>query len=301
MALLSPPRPKNRLRPDAKLARMAREKPPVRRRPDFRHKEAILKAKERVGWWLMFPFGILSVFAFVDIFFKAGRSGLFTSSETVCFLVGAVVWMAMFPFVRQRFSLAYVFAHEMTHIVSAKLCGATVYDWKVSRGGGWVDTSKSNTFISLSPYIVPLYTVAVVLAFGVAGLFADLSQVHALHLGGVEVPFNASKVLHYLVGLTWAFHLSFTISVMREEQGDLVRNGQFFSVWLITLVNLYLVAFFLISASPNLHWSDVWSSITGMAVNTASSVYYGVTWVGTHAWAEVHDMLGALKSWRPGP
>ena len=296
MPLALQPRRKNRLRPDVKEVRIAREKPPVRRRPDMRYKERVLRAKERVGWWLMLPFGVLSVFAFVEMFFKASVNGsLLTSSESVCFLAGAAVWMGMFFWLRPHFSIFYVFAHEVTHMISALMCGAVIYNWHVGKNGGWVDTNKSNTFISLSPYIIPFYTLVVVLAFGIAGLFLDLSQVHALHIGSTDIPINTSKVFHYLVGMTWAFHLSFTIVVMRDEQGDLVRNGQFFSVWLIALVNLYLMMWFLIVASPGLHWSDVWQSITGLATNFAGIVYDSVSWIVTHVRAEYDDMAGIAR------
>lgn len=302
MALATQSRRKNRFRPDLAQARIEKEKVPVRRRPDIRHKEAILKVKERVGWWLMLPFGVLSVFAFMEMFFKASvRGGLLTSTECLCFLMGAGIWLAMFAWLRPWFAIVYVFAHEMTHIVSALLCRAVIYDWHVGKDGGWVDTNKSNTFISLSPYVVPFYTVIVLLAFGIAGLFTDLGHFHSLHLGSVVVPVNASKILHYLVGLTWAFHLSFTIAVMRDEQGDLVRNGQFFSVWLIALVNLYLIICFLIAASPNLFWSDVWGSFGDLVTTVFGGLYYGIAWVVGHAWAEGQDMLHLARGWHPRP
>ena len=302
MALGTQTRLKNRLRPDSKEVRIAREKPAVRRRPDIRHKEAILKVKERVGWWLMLPFGILSVFAFVEMFLKASlRGGLLGSSECLCFVFGALVWLGMFAWLRPRFAILYVFAHEMTHIVSALLCRAVIYDWHVGKDGGWVDTNKSNTFISLSPYVVPFYTVIVLLVFGIAGLFTDLSHFHSLHLGSVEVPVNASKILHYLVGLTRAFHLSFTVAVMRDEQGDLVRNGQFFSVWLIALVNLYLIICFLIAASPNLFWSDVWACFSDLVTGAFGAVYYGGYWLAVHAWAEGLEMVNLLRHWHVQP
>ena len=289
-------RRKNRLRPDVKEVRIAREKPAVRRRPDLRHKEAVLRAKERVGWWLMLPFGILSVFAFVELFYKASVSGnLFASSETLCFAIGAAVWMGMFFWLRPKVAIFYVFAHEMTHMITARLCGAVIYNWHVGRDGGWVDTNKSNTFISLSPYVVPFYTIVVLLAFGIAGLFTDLSQLHSLQMGSVAIPFNASKIMHYAVGLTWAFHLSFTIAVMRDEQGDLVRNGQFFSVWLIALMNLYLMLCFLIAASPNLYWSDIWRSFGDTVSTIVGVVYYGGAWVINHVSADFHSMMRMLQ------
>ncbi|MDB6075988.1 MAG: hypothetical protein JWO89_3628 [Verrucomicrobiaceae bacterium] len=280
---------------------MAKEKVAVRRRPDIRHKEAVLKVKERVGWWLMVPFGVLSVFAFMEMFLKASvRGGLLTSTECVCFLLGAGVWLALFAWLRPRFAIVYVFAHEMTHIISALCCGAVIYDWHVGKDGGWVDTNKSNTLISLSPYVVPFYTVIVLLVFGIAGLFTDFSQFHSIHLGSVEIPVNASKIMHYLVGLTWAFHLSFTIAVMRDEQGDLVRNGQFFSVWLIALVNLYLIICFLIAASPNLFWSDVGASFGDLVTTVFGGAYYGIAWVVSHVWAEGREMLELLRHWHGG-
>ena len=298
MALVTQTRRKNRYRPDIKEVKMAREKMPVRRHPDQRRQERILRIKEHMSWLFMLPFCLLSLLAFMELFLKASlRGGLLTSNECLWFAFGAMVWLGLFWKLRSKFVIMYVFAHEMTHILSALLFGAVIYDWHVGRDGGWVDTSKSNTFISLSPYVVPFYTVIVLLAFGIAGLFTDLNQIHSMHLGSLEVPVNASKIMHYLVGFTWSFHLSFTLAVMREEQGDLVRNGQFFSVWLIALLNLYLIICFLIAASPNVTWADMYGCLHDRFSAIAGGVWHGIVWGAGKVSDECSAMLVLLRNW----
>ncbi len=298
MSIVTQSRSKNRFRPDLKEVRSEREKMPVRRSPNRRKQERILKFKERVSWYLMLPFCLLSLLAFMELFMKASlRGSLLTSSECVWFALGALFWGVLFATMRRSFVVAYVFAHEMTHIVTALLFGAVIYDWHVGKDGGWVDTNKSNTFISLSPYVVPFYTLLVLLVFGITGLFVDVNQVHFLHVSGYDLPVHASKIMHCLVGFTWCFHLTFTLTVMREEQGDLVRNGQFFSVWLIALLNLYLIICFLISFSHDVTWADVYGCLNDRLCAILGGVWDGVTWAWGKACAEKTHMAGLYQAW----
>ena len=302
MASAAPSTSKNQIRRDVKEVHAARMDLPVRRSAKQRRQDRILRLKEYVGWLVMLPLCMLSLMAFMELLLKASlRGGLLTSGECQWFAIGAIIWLGMFVTARRWFVILYVFAHEMTHLFTARLFRAKIYGWHVGWDGGWVDTNKSNTFISLSPYVVPFYTVAVLLAFGVAGLFTDLHQIHSMHLGALEVPVNACKIMHYLVGFTWSFHLSFTLVVMREEQGDLVRNGQFFSVWLIALLNLYLIICFLITASPSVTWVDVYTCVNARFSAILSGGWQGIAWGAGRAWHECGSMLTQVQNWKPTP
>jgi hypothetical protein len=58
-------------------------------------------------------------------------------------------------------------------------------------------------------------------------------------------------VFYYLVGLTWWFHATYTAKTIRLEQGDLTKNGEFFSMMLIFLFNTGVLMFMLLAASPS--------------------------------------------------
>lgn len=121
----------------------------------------------------------------------------------------------------------YVFGHELTHAVSGLLTGAKVHSFKASSKGGEVEMSKSNAFIALAPYVLPLYMVVVI------GLYALLKiwwPTQHLHQG-----------FQFLLGLTLAFHISLTFHAVHTKQPDLKVLGLFLSVVVIALGNLLIL------------------------------------------------------------
>ena len=91
----------------------------------------------------------------------------------------------------------YVLAHELTHALWGVAMGARVKHMKVKDSGGSVTLTKSNVLITLAPYIFPLYTVLLVIAYLACNHFFDVRAYRPLWYG--------------LLGLTWAFHLVFTL------------------------------------------------------------------------------------------
>ena len=63
-------------------------------------------------------------------------------------------------------------------------------------------------------------------------------------------------MLYALVGVTWAFHLTFTCWMIPKSQSDLSDNGTFFSLVIIYLTNLLLLGAMLIIASPNITFAS---------------------------------------------
>ena len=49
-----------------------------------------------------------------------------------------------------------------------------------------------------------------------------------------------------LVGLTWGFHVTFTLYMLTKEQPDVLQNGRLFSYVVIYLANLLFLALWLI-------------------------------------------------------
>lgn len=238
-----------------------RSKPAVRRRADFMKEESVKTAKTWFASLILLPVAAISLFTVVELFFRANlRSHFWRTGEFGFFFLGCTTWAAAYWF-GWRPIRSYVFAHEFTHLVIAKLFGGKIYDWRVSAEGGYVETNKSNTWITLGPYLVPFYTLLVLAGFGAAGLFVDLSGVQEFNVAGWSGHYRFVWMLYWAVGFTWSYHLTFTVQTVHVEQGDLTRNGEFFSLMLIFLVNLALIAILFVAALPGgslLEVVDVW-------------------------------------------
>lgn len=136
--------------------------------------------------------------------------------------IGFALWMIMF-FVMPRPMRTYVLGHELTHAFWALLMGARVSRLRVSARGGSVNVSKTNWIITLAPYFFPFYTMVVIAATYVAGFFVDLRPYEPLTLG--------------LVGLTYAFHITFTVAMLLLRQPDIQEHGRLFSYTVIVGLN----------------------------------------------------------------
>jgi len=127
----------------------------------------------------------------------------------------------------------YVLGHELTHALWGMLMGAKVGKMKVGKEGGHVMLSKSNFLVSLAPYFFPFYTAVVIAVWCVLGFFFDVS------------PYEAWWLM--AVGMTWGFHVTFTVYMLSQRQPDVVENGRLFSYVIIYLANLFFVALWLIA------------------------------------------------------
>ncbi len=122
----------------------------------------------------------------------------------------------------------YVFGHELTHALTGVLSGAKVHSFKAKSTGGEVRLSKSNAFIALSPYVVPLYALAIILVYAITRHWWNPPQL---------VP-----AFQFVLGLTMSFHISLTISAIHKHQPDLKVLGFFLSGVLICLGNVLMLA-----------------------------------------------------------
>ena len=145
--------------------------------------------------------------------------------------LGFMVSVAGF-FLLPRPFRTYVLAHELTHAVWGLLLGAKVGKMKVGKNGGHVMLSKSNFLISLAPYFFPFYTGLVIALWYLVGVFWDVSAFESWWLG--------------VVGLTWGFHVTFTVFMLSQTQPDVQENGRLFSYVIIYLANLVAVALWMI-------------------------------------------------------
>jgi hypothetical protein len=80
----------------------------------------------------------------------------------------------------------------------------------------------------------------------------------ALLISGVRVE---SSALYAGIGLTWAFHMAYTIAMIAKGQPDLEYGGVFFSIVIIYFLNLILISCLLVVASPAISWSGFFAEL----------------------------------------
>jgi len=225
--------------------------------PTWRKRKAVMGV-------LLLPVCLLASIIFMELLFNATVDKAFWKSEGFWFFAfGCVFWLSL-GWVNLQPAVAYVFAHEMTHAITARLSGGEVHQMHVDESGGYVETDATNTIVTLSPYMVPFYTVVVFALYGFFCLFMDMHRPVTISLFSWALEFKWIWIFYWLVGLTWCFHITFTLQVLRTEQSDLQLNGEFFSMMLIFLANIALLGALFISASPNLGWHDVWDDARGI-------------------------------------
>jgi hypothetical protein len=104
-----------------------------------------------------------------------------------------------------------------------------VTDFHVSTSGGYITTNKTNLIIALSPYFVPFWSVVCAVLYAVVRHFAGLSQ-------------EWDRLLYAVMGITWTFHMVWTLWMIPRDQPDLKENGTFLSLVVIYLANLLVLA-----------------------------------------------------------
>ena len=198
-----------------------------------------------VGIFLLPPAWVLTQTFFTAFARTTVRDAFWSTEEFWFFSLGAAFWLVIFfGFPRPIFSCPawmrpqwfYVFGHELTHAIWVWMHGGQVHRFHVTIKGGHIITDKTNTWIALAPYFFPIYSLIAIALYGIAAIFVDVS--------------HCRQLLYAVVGATWAFHLSFTCWMIPKGQPDLAYGGTFFSLVLIYLLNLFLLAVLLIIASP---------------------------------------------------
>jgi hypothetical protein len=165
------------------------------------------------------------------------------------FALGGAVWTLAF-FVFPRPLWIYVFGHEATHAMMAWLCGGRVSGFKVSQRGGSVRTDRTNALVVLAPYFVPFYSVMVVWIWWLASFWLPQEMM-------------PDWALAWLLGVSWGFHVTFTLWMIPQVQPDITSEGWFFSLNLIYLMNLLIVAGGLAMATPGMGWSAITVALRG--------------------------------------
>jgi len=174
---------------------------------------------------------------FFQAFTTSISHGLLATQSFGCFAAGMILFVVLYLIAPQNALMyAYVFGHEVTHALWAKLFGGRVADhFHVSLEGGHVLTDRVNTWIALAPYFFPIYSLLVITLYGTASLVADISSYR--------------WILFLLLGFTLAFHLIFTCLLIAKGQPDLHYGGTFFSLMMIYLINLLIITCLLLATA----------------------------------------------------
>jgi hypothetical protein len=190
----------------------------------------------RLLWGLLLlPLCAAAAWALVDLLTSLPPTPGLATPPTLAMAGGCLTWLLLYALL-PRPMRAYIWAHELTHALWGLLFGARVHAIRVHEGGGAVALSKTNIWIALAPYFFPLYTLVVIAARALLGLWLPLAGWELFWL--------------FLVGLTWGFHATFTIQSLLIRQPDLVEHGRLFSLTLIWLLNLAGIAIWVVCTTP---------------------------------------------------
>ena len=174
---------------------------------------------------LLFPFGISLFITLFNIITKS-----FTANyelNNFLYFVGGCTFYFFIYITLPKPHKFYVLGHELTHAFWALLMGKKVSKIKISKKGGYVEISNSNFWISLSPYFFPFYTFVLIIFSLFIYFFLDSY-------------FN-KNIFYFLIGVTWIFHILFTIDALKIKQTDITAHGKIFSYFVILFMNILLI------------------------------------------------------------
>lgn len=181
---------------------------------------------------LLLPLCWVTSWTFLSRFSQAAvEQDFWKTVEFWYFATGALVMVGWFwsGLLQSFFLYLYVLGHELTHAVFVVLYRGKVTDFHVSTRGGYITTNKTNLIIALSPYFVPFWSVVCAALYAAVHHFAGLSQVW-------------DRLLYAVMGITWTFHMVWTLWMIPRDQPDLKENGTFLSLVVIYLANLLVLA-----------------------------------------------------------
>ncbi|HMP89323.1 MAG TPA: hypothetical protein PJ991_03930 [Kiritimatiellia bacterium] len=148
--------------------------------------------------------------------------------NTRWFLGGFTAWLLIFC-IFPRPIRTYVLGHELTHALWGLFMGARVSKLRISSKGGSVNLTKTNVWITLAPYFFPFYMVLALIAFVLTSFLIEMQHYMPLWFA--------------IFGMTWSFHITFTIIMLTMRQPDIHEHGRLFSCVLIYCINVATATF----------------------------------------------------------
>lgn len=176
---------------------------------------------------LCYSLFLLLVFIFKNIKYFTG--------SVQYFFIGCLLYLLIHILLYKPIKL-YVIGHELLHAISAYICGANIKKIKFCKNSGSINVDKVNTFIALSPYFFPFYSVVVILFWIIIK---------------VLFRFNLSwEIFMFFLGFTLMFHLVLTVYAIFLGQQDLQISGWLFSIVLIFIVNCFILIVIFVTLFP---------------------------------------------------
>ena len=197
------------------------------------------------------------------------------SHEFLMFSLGAGIWLGWLCvsyaiWNRPRPVRAYVLGHELMHVLMARVFRGKIKDWHIGAEGGYIVTNKYNFLIALAPYLWPFYSVPVLAAWGISSLWKEAPYMREFFLAAL--------------GLTWMFHLTFTLWVLPRGQSDFHGPGRIFSITIIYLANAILLGGALVILAPEVSWHaygrELWASTLAFYQWAGDVFAQGVNFLG---------------------
>lgn len=190
-----------------------------------------------------------------------------------CFAAGWVASGLAYLFLPRPRGI-YVLGHELSHAVAVWLSGGKVHSLQVAEKGGRVVSNRTSAWITLAPYILPLYP-----------LLAGVLWLAGLQAWPRLVDFQLAFLGFW--GAVWGYHYAFTLDLLRTKQPDFLVYGRIFSLTLIALANLLLAT------------GLVWSFFRPIPL-TGLLMALGKDWAWTYTQG-VHWISGLLLRYLPPP
>lgn len=146
----------------------------------------------------------------------------------------------------------YVLAHELTHALAGITCLARIKRISVKKTGGFVELNKSNIWITLAPYMVPLYLVILLII--------------RYFIGWIDAHWYEANIWYCLTGITFTFHILYTaVALISNDQPDIHDYGPIFSYWFILIGNagvIFLALAYLCDTHTIPPWRTLYQTLT---------------------------------------
>jgi len=190
----------------------------------------------------LMPFVAAMIWVFPEYLKLEIKPLIFRSARhvAVSFFSGAGVYVLLHVFLHRPIK-AYVFAHEITHAIWARVFGHKIRRIEVDSDSGRTITEGTNWVVRLAPYCFPLYTLLlIVLWAGLEFCFPKMS--------------DGRTVLFFGIGFLYSFHVLLTLHFLKIGQTDLHAEGYVFSLSVILATNLQLAAAVYAAISHRATW-----------------------------------------------
>lgn len=215
----------------------------------------------------LLPVAFILTGAFLGTLKKSVHQGLLGEQSFGCLVAGMLAFAILFAVLPRRILMVpYVFGHEVTHAVWVKFFGGNVANrFHVSLEGGHVLADRVNTWIVLSPYFFPIYSILAGTIYGAllfSGWLLDLFKLSDALFHGIA---SFQWLFLLVIGFTLAFHLVFTFLLVTKSQPDLHYGGTLFSLMVIYLINLLILTGLLLLTGDNSAWKWYGAALEGSA------------------------------------